>query len=100
MEAANVDRSGDLVENCFVLEVPQAGNSRWLFRSATLATAAFSAQKFMRHLATDIVHAFLPGPCILGVLAARRAQIPLIIGSRRSLPSQYRARRRVAGGAD
>lgn len=58
------------------------------------------ARAYMKHLRSDIVHAFLPGPCILGGLAARLARIPLIIGSRRSLPSQYRAGRKTAGWAD
>jgi len=58
------------------------------------------AQGYMKHLQIDIVHAFLPGPCILGGMAARMARIPLIVGSRRSLPSQYRAGRRTAGWAD
>jgi glycosyltransferase involved in cell wall biosynthesis len=58
------------------------------------------AQTHMKHVRSDIVHAFLPGPCILGGMAARRARVPLIIGSRRSLPSQYRAGRWTAGWAD
>ena len=100
MEDANVEQSHGLIEHCFVLGVPQGGNSRWFFRSASMARAVMRAQAHMKHLRSDIVHAFLPGPCILGGLAARMARIPLIIGSRRSLPSQYRAGRRTAGWAD
>lgn len=100
MENVNVERSRDLVEHCFVLEVPQGGNSRWLSRSASMTKAVMRAQSHMKQLRSDIVHAFLPGPCILGGMAARMAHVPLIIGSRRSLPSQYRAGRRTAGWAD
>jgi len=100
MEDANVEQSHGLIEHCFVIGVPQRGSSRWFFRSASMAKAVMRAQEHMKHLRSDIVHAFLPGPCILGGLAARMARIPLIIGSRRSLPSQYRAGRRSAGWAD
>jgi len=100
MEDANAEQARGLIEHCFVLGVPQAGSSMWFFRSASLAEAVVRAQAYMKHLRSDIVHAFLPGPCILGGLAAHLARIPLIIGSRRSLPSQYRAGRRTAGWAD
>jgi glycosyltransferase involved in cell wall biosynthesis len=100
MEDANAEQARGLVEHCFVLGVLQAGSSRWFFRSASLAKAVMRAQAYMKHLGSDIVHAFLPGPCILGGMAARLARVPLIIGSRRSLPSQYRAGRRTAGWAD
>jgi glycosyltransferase involved in cell wall biosynthesis len=100
MEDANVEQAQGLIEHCFVLRVPQGGNSRWFFRSGSMAKAVMRARGHMKHLGSDIVHAFLPGPCILGGMAARLAQIPLIIGSRRSLPSQYRAGSRTAGWAD
>jgi glycosyltransferase involved in cell wall biosynthesis len=100
MEDANAEQARGLIEHCFVLRVPQAGSSRWFFRSASMAEAVMRAQAYMKHLRSDIVHAFLPGPCILGGMAARLARIPLIIGSRRSLPSQYRAGRWTAGWAD
>jgi glycosyltransferase involved in cell wall biosynthesis len=100
MEDANIERSGGLVDQCFVMETAQAGNSHWLLRSASLVRSTRRAQKYLQHLRTDIVHALLPGPCILGGLAARLAKVPLIIGSRRSLPSQYRAHSRMGAWAD
>lgn len=100
MEDVNLQQAQGLIEQCFVLGIPQGGNSRWFFRSASMAKAVMRAQAHMKHLRSDIVHAFLPGPCILGGIAARMARVPLIIGSRRSLPSQYRAGRRTAGWAD
>jgi glycosyltransferase involved in cell wall biosynthesis len=100
MEDANVERARGLTEQFFVLGIPQGGNSRWFFRSASLAKAVVLARGYLKDLRSDIVHAFLPGPCILGGMAARMARIPLILGSRRSLPSQYRAGRWAAGWAD
>jgi glycosyltransferase involved in cell wall biosynthesis len=100
MEDANADQSRGLVERCVVLGIPQGGNSRWFFRSTSLAKAVLRARGYLQDLRSDIVHAFLPGPCILGGMAARLARIPLIIGSRRSLPSRYRAGRWTAGWAD
>jgi len=100
MEAANVERSRGLVDECLVMGIPQAGNSSWLLRSLPLVKSALLTKKYLQHLGSDIVHAFLPGPCILGGSAARLAKVPLIIGSRRSLPSQYRARSRAGGWAD
>jgi L-malate glycosyltransferase len=100
MEDANVERSEGLVEDCFVLGIPQGGNSRWFPRSTSLTKAVLRARRHMQRLGSDIVHAFLPGPCILGGMAARLAGVPLIIGSRRSLPSRYRAGRWTAACAD
>ena len=100
MEGSNLERSDALVGRCFVMGVPQAGNSRWLSRSLSLLRATYRTRSYLRRLQSDVVHAFLPGPSILGGAAARLAGIPLIIGSRRSLASQYRARRRVAAWVD
>jgi glycosyltransferase involved in cell wall biosynthesis len=99
MDGANAERSRDLVEHCLVLGIPQGGNSRWFSRSARLAKTVMRMQSHFKELGTDIVHAFLPGPSILAGMAARLARVPLI-GSRRSLPSQYRAGRLTAGWAD
>jgi|GEM_PF-385701 glycosyltransferase involved in cell wall biosynthesis len=100
MEDANLDRVRGVVENCFVLGIPQTGSSRWLQRSMSLSKAVYLTAKYLRNLHSDLVHAFLPGPCILGGIAARLARVPVIVGSRRSLPSQYRARKLMAGWAD
>jgi glycosyltransferase involved in cell wall biosynthesis len=100
MEPVNVERARDIVGHCFVLGLPQAGNSRWVSRSASLLKAVHTTKKHLQHIRSDIVHAFLPGPCILGGFAARLAGIPVVIGSRRSLLSQYRRRSVVGGWAD
>ena len=100
LEDTNSDRADGLVQQRFVLGVPQGGNSLWMRRSLSLSRAAFLAKRRLREIQSDIVHAFLPGPCILAGLAARVASVPVIIGSRRSLPSQYRSHKQVAAWAD
>jgi glycosyltransferase involved in cell wall biosynthesis len=100
MESLGVERAQGLVDNCFVLGLPQAGSSRWLSRSASLIGATRRTAICLRSFRSDVLHAFLPAPSILGGIAARLAGVPVIIGSRRSLPSHYRSRKRAAAWAD
>jgi glycosyltransferase involved in cell wall biosynthesis len=100
MEAVNTERVRGLVHNCFVIGIPQAGNSRWVSRSFSLLKAIHSTKGYLQVLRSDIVHAFLPAPSIIGGISGRLARIPVIIGSRRSLPSQYRSRKLAGGWAD
>jgi len=100
LDDANSDRADGLVQQRFILGIPQAGNSRWMRRSVSLSSATYLVRKYLREIKSDIVHAFLPAPCILGGLAARLMSVPVIVGSRRSLPSQYLSGRRVAAWAD
>ena len=100
MEDVDPSAPKALVDRHEVLGVPESGNSQWLSRSRLLAMAAHRARRGLKSLQSEIVHAFLPAPCVLAGLTARLAKIPLIIGSRRSLPSQYRARSKVAAWAD
>lgn len=100
MEDANLDRVNGLVEASYIMGIPEAGNSRWVGRGLAVAGAVRRVSRYLRDQQTDIVHAFLPGPSIVGSAAARLAGVSLIIGSRRSLASQYRAASRVAGWAD
>ncbi len=100
MEDANLDRANGLVEACYTMGIAEAGNANWFGRSLSIAGAVRRASGFLRELQTEIVHAFLPGPSIVGMAAGRLARVPLIIGSRRSLASQYRGTSRVAGWAD
>ena len=66
MEGVNIERTHGLIDNCFVLGMTQAGSSRWLPRSRSLSKAVYSTAKHLRYLQSQIVHAFLPGPSILG----------------------------------
>ena len=100
MEDSNLDRANGLVEAPYTMGIPEAGNSRWYGRSLSLAGAVRRVSQYLRGQQADIVHAFLPGPSIVATAAGRLAGVPLIIGSRRSLASHYRAASRVAGWAD
>jgi glycosyltransferase involved in cell wall biosynthesis len=100
MEDANLDRADGLVKSRYTMGIPEAGNSNWFGRSLSLAGAVRRASGFFRESRAEIVHAFLPGPSIIGTAAGRLARVPLIIASRRSLASQYRTSSRVAGWAD
>ncbi len=100
MEDANLDRANGLVEAPYTMGIAEAGNAHWFGRSLSIAGAVRRTSGFLRELQTEIVHAFLPGPSIVGMAAGRLARVPLIIGSRRSLASQYRGASRVAGWAD
>lgn len=100
MEDVNLDRANGLVEARYTMGIREAGNSNWFGRSLAIAGAVRRTSGFLRQLQTEIAHAFLPGPSVVGTAAARLARVPLIIGSRRSLASQYRAASRGAGWAD
>lgn len=100
MEDGHLERAKRWVAESFVVGIPMAGNSRWLGRSFSLLQAI---RKITGQLAVwncDIVHAFLPGPSILGGVAARLAGVPVMIGSRHSLVSLYRPRGRILALAD
>lgn len=100
MEGVNLERSDGWVANRFVMGIPQGGNVRSLGRSFSLAHAVLETATRLRKWKCEIVHAVLPGPSILGGMAARLAGIPVSVGSRHSLVSLYRARGGAAALAD
>jgi glycosyltransferase involved in cell wall biosynthesis len=100
MEDSGVERARSLVDKCFVMGLPQGGNSRWLRRSASLCNGAYRTTRQLIDWKTDILHAFLPGPSIIAGLAGRMAHVPVLIGSRRSLVSFYRKGRAGASLMD
>ena len=100
MEDAGLERARECVEQCFVMGIPQGGNSRWLRRSLGLAKAVHKTRMQLRAWESDVVHAILPGPSILGGAAARLAGVPVIIGSRFSLASLYRSHGGTVAVAD
>lgn len=93
MEDVGSARLPDSVDEFDVLGIAQAGISRWFQRAPSLLRAVFRVEGRLRSWRTDILHAFLPGPSILGAFAGRIARVPIVIGSRRSLPNFYRAGR-------
>ena len=93
MEAAAEDRLPECIDQFEILNIAQAGASKWLRRTPSLLRAVVRLRKCLRSWRTDILHAFLPGPSILAAFAGRIAGVPIVIGSRRSLPDFYRAGR-------
>ena len=100
MEDAGLERARECVEQCFAMGIPQGGNSRWLRRSLGLAKAVHKTLMQLRAWESDVVHAILPGPSILGGAAARLARVPVVIGSRFSLVSLYRSHGGAVAFAD
>jgi glycosyltransferase involved in cell wall biosynthesis len=94
-----VDKIPKDIDLLSVLGIPQE-SSKWRSGVLPWATAMAKVHSIFVAKRPDIVHAFLPGPSIWGVVPARLARVPVFIGSRRSLPSQYRGGRWAASWAD
>lgn len=94
-----VDKIPKDIDLCAVLAIPQE-SSNWLSAALPWAKAMAKVHSLFLTKRPDIVHAFLPGPSIWGVVPARLARVPVFIGSRRSLPSLYRRGRWAASCAD
>ena len=98
-EADGVEKLPQDIDLYCGLGLPPRGAS-W-FRSALCSVKAMGqAHARFLDLRPDIVHAFLPGPSLLGVVAARLARVPVFIGSRRSLVAVYRRQRPLVALAD
>lgn len=91
MEDAGSSRAPAYPDEFEILNISQAGASRWFRRTPSLLRAVAQMVARLRTWRTDILHAFLPGPSIIGGFAGRIARVPIVIGSRRSLPDFYRA---------
>jgi glycosyltransferase involved in cell wall biosynthesis len=100
MEGVNLERSDSWMAERFVMGIPQGGNTRWIGRSYSFARAVLETASRLKTWDSDIVHAVLPGPSILGGIAARLAGVPVLVGSRHSLVGLYRARGGAAALAD
>jgi glycosyltransferase involved in cell wall biosynthesis len=100
MSPTGSERTYGYVADCFALGIPEGGNSRWFGRSISIVNAINRTRKQLLAWDCDIVHAFLPGPSIIGSLAARLARVPVFVGSRRSLLSLYRRGGRMSALAD
>jgi glycosyltransferase involved in cell wall biosynthesis len=91
MEETGAQRARERTTDSFVMGIPQGGYSHWLRRSLSLANAIRRTGLQLRAWQSDVVHAMLPGPSIIGGIAARMAGVPVVIGSRLSLASHYRS---------
>ena len=89
MEDGHLERAKGLVSESFVVGIPKGGNAKWQRRTFSLINTVLRIRGRLAAWNSDIVHAFLPGPSILGGIAARLARVPVIIGSRHSLVSLY-----------
>ena len=90
-DSKTASRADGLVSQVFSLGIPATENARPTVHRAAVIAAAFG--RLVRHfsrLRPDIVHAILPTACALAGPAAKAARVPIVIGSRRSLPAQYR----------
>jgi glycosyltransferase involved in cell wall biosynthesis len=91
MEEAGIERALDWVDRCFVMHLPGGSKSRWWARMPSLTRAVWRTRKQLIHWRSHIVHAMLPGPSIIGGVAARLAGVPVFIGSRPCLTHLYRS---------
>lgn len=100
LSEAGIERAREFGAMCVALGISEGGNSRWIRRSGALVNAVKQTRAQLLAWHCDIMHSFLPGPSIIGGVAARFARTPVIIGSRRSLLSFYRRERTIATWAD
>ena len=100
LEDVTLDRAQGWATEHFVMDIPEGGNSRWLTRSFSMARAVRRTAAQLSAWGSDVVHAFSPGPSILGGMAARMAKVPVFVGSRHSLVSLYRSRGGLVALAD
>jgi glycosyltransferase involved in cell wall biosynthesis len=90
-ESGTRERVAGLVEDVFSLDIPQEpAHALWSRSHRALKVFMRLCGHLLRDR-PDILHAHLPASCILGLTAGRLCGIPVVMGSRRSLTSAYRA---------
>lgn len=100
-DAKTASRAEGLVSQVFSLGIPATNNARpTVQRAMLISTALLRMVRHFRRLRPDIVHAILPTACVLAGPAAKAARVPIVIGSRRSLPSQYRTDDRLPAAVE
>jgi glycosyltransferase involved in cell wall biosynthesis len=100
MEPNGVERAREFTEKCFVLGVPEAGNRRWQRRGLSLGNAIWKTRRQLLRWKTQVLHAMLPGPSIIGAVAGRWAQVPIQIGSRLCMTHLYRPKGGLVAAVD
>ena len=100
MDDVNAERARELVDDVFVMGITYNGNANWLPRTGSYVKAIRRTAAYFREWKPDIVHAQLPGPCVLGGMAANLAPVPVFVRSPRCMLSLYRARTRVGSWLD
>ncbi len=100
-DAKTASRAEGLVSQVFSLGIPATDNARPSIQRAMLISSAFlRIARHFNQLRPEIVHAILPTACVLAGPAAKAARVPIVIGSRRSLPSQYRSDDRLPAAVE
>ncbi len=100
LEGAGIERARDWTDRCFVMGIPESGNSQWFRRSWSLLKATIQTAHQLREWRSDIVHAMLPASNIIGGIAARLGQVPVLISGRPCLTELYRSNRGIVALAD
>lgn len=100
-DAKTASRAEALVSQVFSLDIPATDNARPSVQRAMLISSAWLRMAgHFKQLRPEIVHAILPMACVLAGPAAKAAGVPIVIGSRRSLPSQYRSDDRLPAAVE
>lgn len=91
-DAANSRRAEGAIERIFTLRVGVSDTEQTILaRMRRAANRIHSLTQLLRELRPAILHSFLlSGSSITGSLAGGLARVPIVIGSRRSSPMQYR----------
>ena len=100
MDGHSAKRVSKLVDDVFVMNVPVDGNANWFPRTLCYVNAIRRTSSYLRQWRPDILHALLPGPCILGGMAAIFADVPVVVRSPRSMLGLYRPRTRIGAWLD
>jgi len=90
LEAGIIPPICGLADEVCVLGVPIEPESARRARGSRALKAFLRLCRYLRRTRPDILHAHLPQSCILGLTAGILCQVPVVIGSRRSLSAVYR----------
>jgi glycosyltransferase involved in cell wall biosynthesis len=83
-------RGEGLVEEQMFLDIPSHKNGPWRPRGWHSTKGFGRLCRYLEKTRPHVVHAFLPGACIVACPAARVSLVPLVIASRRGLADSYR----------
>ncbi len=89
-----------LVDEIVDLGIPVTKNGQWRPKGYFVVRGMRRLMHFVRHYRADVVHAILPGACMVACPAGKLAGAPVVIGSRRSLTNCYRHVSRMKAAMD
>jgi glycosyltransferase involved in cell wall biosynthesis len=88
--ASGRERARGLADEVIDLGIPSTNGGPWRPRGFHVTRAMHRLARYIRRSRPSVVHAILPGACMVGCPAAKLAGAPVVIGSRRSLTAAYR----------